>query len=67
MEKMKMETTSEFEKNIDKISDLFPSCITETRNKNGQLKKVINFEKLHNLLSPALIEGGGQSLMNLLG
>lgn len=30
MEKMKLETGSMTEKNIDKIASLFPNCITET-------------------------------------
>lgn len=30
MDKMKMETVGLIEKNIEKIEELFPNCITET-------------------------------------
>lgn len=29
MDKMRMESVDMFEKNIDRIADLFPNCITE--------------------------------------
>lgn len=31
MEKMKMETPNLTEQNIEKIAELFPNCITETK------------------------------------
>ena len=44
MDKMKMESVDMTEKNIEKIGELFPSCITESKDENGNLKKAINFE-----------------------
>lgn len=43
--------------NIDKIAELFPNCITETADENGKLKKAINFETLHQMLSEDVAEG----------
>ena len=57
MEKMRMESVDMTEKNIEKIESLFPNCITETRDKDGKLKKAINFEILKQLLSNEIING----------
>ena len=57
MEKMRMESVDMTEKNIEKIESLFPNCITETRDKDGKLKKAINFEVLKQLLSNEIIDG----------
>lgn len=57
MDKMKMESVDMTEKNIEKIGELFPSCITESKDENGNLKKAINFEMLKQLLSKDVIDG----------
>ncbi len=57
MEKMRMETPDMVSENIKKIEELFPSCITETVDENGKLKKAINFEMLRQMLSRDVIEG----------
>lgn len=57
MDKMKFESPSLTEKNIDKIAELFPSVITESTDESGNLKKSINFEKLRQLLSEDVAEG----------
>ncbi|MBR0485126.1 MAG: site-specific DNA-methyltransferase [Oscillospiraceae bacterium] len=57
MEKMKMESANLTDKNIEKIAALFPNCITETADKNGKLKKAINFEMLRAMLSEDVAEG----------
>ena len=54
---MKMESVDMTEKNIEKIGELFPSCITEAKDENGNLKKAINFEMLKQLLSKDVIDG----------
>ena len=43
--------------NIEKIGELFPNCITETVDKNGKLKKAVNFEVLKQVLSDEVLEG----------
>lgn len=57
MEKMRMELVDMTAQNIDKIAALFPNCITETKDENGQLKKVVNFELLRQMLSGEVLEG----------
>lgn len=51
-----MESVDMTEQNIDKISKLFPNCITETMDENGKLKKAINFEMLRQMLSDDIVE-----------
>ena len=46
MDKLRMEINNITEKNIEKISVLFPNVITETEGEDGKLKKGIDFEKL---------------------
>ncbi len=57
MEKMRMETLDMVTENIKKIETLFPNCITETIDENGNPKKAINFELLRQMLSGDVIEG----------
>ena len=57
MDKMRMESIDLTTKNIEKIGELFPNCITETIDKNGKPKKVINFDILKQMLSDDVLEG----------
>ncbi len=57
MEKMRLETPDLTESNIEKIGFLFPECVTETRDENGELKKAIDFAKLKQRLSKDIVEG----------
>ncbi len=52
-----MESVDMTAKNIDKIGQLFPNCITEAMGENGKFKKAINFELLRQMLSDDVIEG----------
>lgn len=52
-----METIDIVSENIKKIETLFPNCITETLDENGNPKKAINFELLHQMLSKDVLEG----------
>ena len=51
MEKMKMESMDIIQKNIEKLGEIFPGCITEGLDENGKLCKQVNFEVLEELLS----------------
>ena len=57
MEKMRMETLDIVSENIKKIEAMFPNCITETIDDNGNPKKAINFEMLRQMLSKDVLEG----------
>lgn len=57
MEKMRMETVDLIAQNIDRIGELFPSCITEMVGENGEFRKAVNFELLKQMLSAVLDEG----------
>jgi len=57
MDKLKMETPDLTQANIEKLAALFPACITEGRDGQGQLKKTVNFERLRQMLSDSVVEG----------
>lgn len=63
MEKMRMESVDMTEKNIDRIADLFPNCITEALDEEHSTpdhkvyKKVVNFDMLRQMLSSDVLEG----------
>ena len=52
-----METPNLTDQNIEKIAELFPNCITEGKDENGQLKKLVNFDMLKQMLSDSVTEG----------
>lgn len=52
-----MQTPDGVEMNIDKIAALFPNCITEDRNENGEVKRAIDFDLLRQELSTDVVEG----------
>ena len=57
MEKMKLETANVAANNIERIGELFPNCITESKDKNDQLKRAINFDMLRQMLSDDVVDG----------
>ena len=57
MKKMRMESLNLTSQNIEKIEALFPNCITESRDENGQLKKSVNFKMLKQMLSEDIVDG----------
>lgn len=57
MEKMKLETANVAANNVERIGELFPNCITESKDENGQLKRAINFDMLRQMLSEDVVDG----------
>ena len=57
MEKLNMHSTDFTEENIKKLAELFPSCITESKDDEGNIKKSIDFDLLRQELSNNLVEG----------
>ena len=58
MEKANMHSLDMVNENIKKIGNLFPECVTETVDENGNVKAAIDFEKLQENLSHATIGEG---------
>lgn len=57
MDKLKMHSPDGVAANIERLAELFPGCVTETRDEQGQLKRGIDFDLLRQELSDHLVEG----------
>ncbi len=57
MDKLKMQSPNLVESNIGKLAELFPNCVTESKDEDGNLKRVVDFDLLRQELSPHLVEG----------
>jgi adenine-specific DNA-methyltransferase len=57
MEKMKLHSPDLVKGNVDRVAELFPGCVTETRDKNGSVRRAIDFDLLRQELSAAIVEG----------
>ncbi len=57
MEKLKLHTPDLVAENIDKLAELFPSCLTETRDDKGNLTRSIDFDQLRQELSGHIVDG----------
>ena len=57
MPDFKMHTANLVAKNIEKLTALFPNCVTEGRNEQGEIVKGVDFELLRQELSNVLIDG----------
>ena len=57
MQKLKMHTPNLVAENIEKLTALFPNCVTEAKDDTGQLKRVIDFDQLRQELSDHIVEG----------
>ena len=54
---MTMQTADAVSDNVTKIQSLFPDCVTETKDSNGNLRHSIDFDKLRQNLSDDIVEG----------
>ena len=57
MEKMKMHSLNKVDDNIKKIGALFPNCVTERKNAEGEIEYAIDFDMLKQELSTVVVEG----------
>ncbi|MDD2541763.1 MAG: site-specific DNA-methyltransferase [Desulfuromonadaceae bacterium] len=57
MDSLKMQSPNLVDANIEKIAALFPNCITEDRDENGTVRRVVDFDLLRQELSASLVEG----------
>ena len=58
MDKLKMQSHDVVGGNVEKIAALFPQCVTERLNKDGEPELAINFDKLRAELSKDALEDG---------
>jgi adenine-specific DNA-methyltransferase len=57
MEKLKMHSPDLSQENIAKIRALFPGCVSEAEDENGNLRLSVDFDQLRQELSDQIVEG----------
>ena len=57
MDKLKMHSINKVDENIAKIGALFPNCLTERKNENGEVEYAVDFDMLKQELSSVIVEG----------
>lgn len=57
MTHLKMHSLNKIDENIAKIATLFPNCVTEAKDENGEITHKIDFDMLKQELSTTLVEG----------
>ena len=57
MDKLKMHSPNKVDENIAKIGKLFPNCLTEVKNADGEVVRAIDFDMLRQELSSVIVEG----------
>ena len=57
MEKLKMHSVNKVDENIKRIGELFPNCVTERKNSQGEVEYAIDFDVLKQELSSVVVEG----------
>ena len=57
MEKLKMHSVNKVDENVAKIGKLFPNCVTERKNENGEVEYAVDFDMLRQELSSVVVEG----------
>ena len=57
MDKLKMHSVNKVDENIAKIGAMFPNCLTERKNEDGEVEYAIDFDMLKQELSSVIVEG----------
>lgn len=57
MEHLKMHSLNKIDENVSKIAQLFPNCVTEAKDENGEITHKIDFDMLKQELSTSIVEG----------
>lgn len=57
MDKLKMHSPNLTQDNIARIRELFPGCVTEAANEDGNIRLAVDFDQLRQELSDSLVEG----------
>lgn len=61
MEHLKMHSLNKIDENVSKIAQLFPNCVTEAKDENGEITHKIDFDMLKQELSNTIVEGREES------
>jgi adenine-specific DNA-methyltransferase len=61
MEKLKLHTPDRVSENVQKLAELFPSCVTEARDEHGKLTHSVDFDQLRQELSDHVVDGPRQA------
>ena len=57
MTHLKMHSLNKIDENVSKIARLFPNCVTEAKDENGEITHKIDFDMLKQELSNTLVDG----------
>ncbi len=57
MDKLKMHSPNLVRENITRVRELFPGCVTEAHDENGNPKLLVDFDQLRQELSESIVEG----------
>ena len=57
MKKLKMRSPNITQENVVRIKELFPTCVTEVKDKSGNSKLAVDFDLLRQELSDGIVEG----------
>ena len=57
LEKMKLHSPDFADENIRKVAEIFPNCVTETQDSDGNFKFAIDYNELRQELSDHIVEG----------
>ena len=57
MENLKMHSLNKIDENVSKIAQIFPNCVTEAKDENGEITHKIDFDMLKQELSTSIVEG----------
>jgi adenine-specific DNA-methyltransferase len=57
MEKLKLHTPDLTAQNVEKLAELFPNCVTESRDAEGKPIRAIDFDQLRQELAGSVVEG----------
>ncbi|HIV01756.1 MAG TPA: site-specific DNA-methyltransferase [Candidatus Caccopulliclostridium gallistercoris] len=60
MNKLKMQSENLVDENVEKIAKLFPNCVTEGKDENGQVTKLVDFDLLKQELSKVVVDGNDE-------
>ena len=62
MRRLYMRSANVVEDNIERIAELFPNCVTESRDEKGRIRLLVDFAALKKELNGEISEGGGRAI-----